>query len=159
MILVLDSSALITLSRIDNLELLHQLAGTVHVPQAVYDEVVPTGQGERKVEQAQWLVRHQVKERNAVERLSGRLGRGEAEAIVLARQLNADFVILDDATARRIAENEGCRVLGLLGLLIHAKERGLVPAVRPILDRIISVGFYIDDALYRTVLRASGEDL
>lgn len=100
MILVLDSSALITLTRIGNLDLLQQLAETVHVPQAVYDEVVCAGvdqPGRRAVESAQWIVRHQVQDRDAVVRLRGRLGRGEAEAIVLAMELRADHVILDDA--------------------------------------------------------------
>jgi predicted nucleic acid-binding protein len=67
-------------------------------------------------------------------------------------------VILDDATARRIAEAEGRQVIGLLGLLVHAKNRGLLSPVRPTLDRIVSVRFYLDDRLYRTVLRAAGEE-
>ena len=161
MILVLDSSALITLTRIGNLDLLQQLAETVHVPQAVYDEVVGAGvdqPGRRAVESAQWIVRHQVQDRDAVVRLRGRLGRGEAEAIVLAMELRADHVILDDATARRIAEAEGCRVVGLLGLLVHAKERGVTPVVRPVLDRMLAAGFYIDDELYRSILKSSREE-
>lgn len=92
MILVLDSSARITLTRIGNLDLLQQLAETVHVPQAVYDEVVCAGvdqPGRRAVESAQWIVRHQVQDRDAVVRLRGRLGRGEAEAIVLAKRKGA----------------------------------------------------------------------
>jgi hypothetical protein len=159
-ILVLDSSALITLSRIGNLELLRQLAETVHVPQAVYDEIVGGGveqPGRRAVESARWIIRHQVHDQDSVVRLRGRLGRGEAEAIVLAKELHADYVILDDAAARTIAESEECRVLGLLGLLVHAKERGVIPAVRPVLDRILAAGFYIDDDLYQLILKSSRE--
>lgn len=161
MILVLDSSSLITLSRTGDLELLQQYAEAAHVPQAVYDEVVGAGvdlPGRRAVESAQWIVRHPVHDQDAVARLRGRLGRGEAEAIVLAKELHADHVILDDATARRIAEIEGCHVLGLLGLLVHAKERGVIPAVRPVLDRILAAGFYLDDKLYRSILRSSREE-
>src|SRR5437867_3175974 len=106
---------------------------------------------------AQWIVRHQVQDQDAVLRLRGRLGRGEAEAIVLAKELRADYVVLDDATARRIAEAEGCLVLGLLGLLVHAKERGLIPAVKSVLDRILAAGFYLDDELYRAILKSSRE--
>lgn len=161
MILVLDSSPLITLSRTGDLKLLQQVADAVHVPQAVHDEVVGAGAsqpGGRAVELAQWIVRHQVRDQDAVVRLRGRLGRGEAEAIVLAKELRADSVVLDDATARRIAEAEGCHVLGLLGLVVHAKERGLIPAVKPILGRILAAGFYLDDELYRTVLKSSREE-
>ena len=161
MILVLDSSPLITLSRTGDLELLRHYADTVHVPQAVHDEVVGAGANQlpgRAVGLAQWIVRHEVQDQDTVARLRGRLGRGEAEAIVLARELRADYVVLDDATARRIAEAEGCRVLGLLGLLIHAKQRGLIPAVRPVLDRIVAAGFYLDDELYRSILKSSREE-
>ena len=161
MILVLDSSPLITLSRTGDLQLLQQLVDTVHIPQAVYDEVVGAGAdqpGGRAVTLAQWIVRHQVRDQEAVVRLRGRLGRGEAEAIVLAKELRADYVVLDDATARRTAEAEGCHVLGLLGLLVHAKEQGLIPAVKPILDRVLAAGFYLDDKLYRALLKFSHEE-
>jgi predicted nucleic acid-binding protein len=160
-ILVLDSSSLITLSRTGDLKLLQQLADTVHVPQAVYDEVVGAvadQPGGRAVELAQWIVRHQVRDQDAVVRLRGRLGRGEAEAIILAKELLADAVVLDDATARRTAKAEGCHVLGLLGLVVHAKERGLIPAVKPVLDRILAAGFYLDDELYRAILKSSREE-
>lgn len=161
MILVLDSSALITLARIGRLDLLRQIAGTAHIPEAVYEEVVESGQGRPgsvEVAQAQWISRHQVEDRAAVSRLRARVGRGEAEAIVLARELQADGLVLDDATARQVAEAEGRTVLGLLGLLIHAKGHGLVETVRPVLDEMVAAGLFIDDSLYRSVLRQVGEE-
>jgi hypothetical protein len=85
------------------------------------------------------------------------VGKGEAEAIVLAGELQADVVILDDATARRVAEAEGRTVVGLLGLLLHAKLRGLVGAVRPSLDDMVAAGFFLDDSLYRSILGQAGE--
>jgi predicted nucleic acid-binding protein len=159
-ILVLDSSALITLARIGRLDLLRQIAGCVHIPEAVYEEVVQAGQGRHgsgEVAQAQWISRHQVQDEGAVVRLRARLGKGEAEAIVLARELQADVLILDDATARRVAEAEGRTVVGLLGLLLHAKLHGLVGAVRPIVDDMVAAGFFLDDSLYRSILDQAGE--
>ncbi|OGB88231.1 MAG: hypothetical protein A3H39_03315 [candidate division NC10 bacterium RIFCSPLOWO2_02_FULL_66_22] len=156
MILVLDSSALITLARIGRLDILRQIAGTVHIPEAVYEEVVRSGQerpGSVEVAQAQWISRHQVQDEAAVARLRPRVGRGEAEAIVLARELEADALILDDATARQVAEAEGGNVLGLRGVLLHGKAHGLVETVRPILDEMVTAGFFIDDSLYRSILR------
>jgi predicted nucleic acid-binding protein len=160
-ILVLDSSALITLARIGRLDLLRQVAGTVHIPEAVYEEVVQAGQGRHgsaEVAEAQWISRHAVHDRPAVARLRSRVGRGEAEAIVLARELQADALILDDATARRVAEAEGRNVLGLLGLLVHAKLHGLVGAVRPMLDDMLAAGLFLDDSLYRSILHQAGEE-
>jgi predicted nucleic acid-binding protein len=85
------------------------------------------------------------------------VGRGEAEAIVLAWELGADAIILDDATARGIAEAAGQRVRGLLGLLLYCKERGVVRALKPILDELLAAGFFLDDALYHVILRQAGE--
>jgi predicted nucleic acid-binding protein len=160
-ILVLDASAIITLARVGCLNLLRELAEKVYIPEAVYDEVVKSGYGRPgslEVEQAAWISKQSVYDQSVVVRLEAELGRGEAEAIVLAGELEADFVILDDATARRIAEAEGRKVLGLLGLLIRAKELGIVPVLRPVLNQIVGAGFFIDDALYQSILRRAGEE-
>lgn len=90
--------------------------------------------------------------------LQSRIGRGEAEAIVLAQEIHADAVVLDDATARRIAEGEGCRVVGLLGLLLEGKQHGLIPSVQPLLDLMRTTGFFIGEGLYTDILRQAGED-
>jgi predicted nucleic acid-binding protein len=159
-ILVLDASALIALARIGQLDLLRQLAGTVHIPEAVYDEVVRRGAGRpgsADVAHVSWIIRHDVRDRARVDHLRGQVGRGEAEAIVLAWELGADAIILDDATARGIAEAAGQRVRGLLGLLLYCKERGVVRALKPILDELLAAGFFLDDALYHVILRQAGE--
>lgn len=160
MILVADASTLITLARIGRLDLLRQLAGIVHIPEAVYGEVVTRGAGRPgagEIALAEWISRRPVRDRRAVNRLRNRIGWGEAEAIVLALELGADAVILDDATARRVGEAEGQKVLGLLGLLLESKTRGIVSAVRPLLDEMVAAGFFVDDALYRLILRQAGE--
>lgn len=131
MILVLDSSPLIALARIDRLSLIPQLAERVYIPMAVYEEVLS--------EQA------------------SRPG-AEAEAITLARQVQADFLVLDDAIARRLAEKQGARVIGLLGLLLHAKHRGIIETIKPILDALKSSGFFVDEALFRMLLREADEE-
>lgn len=105
----------------------------------------------------QWISRRRVQDPEAVAQLRARLGRGEAEAIVLARELQADVLVLDDATARQAAEAEGRAVVGLVGLLLHAKSCGAVKAVRPILDEMMEAGFYLDESLYRSILGRAGE--
>lgn len=87
----------------------------------------------------------------------GSIGRGEAEAIVLAEELGADALILYDGTARRIAEQQGRPVLGLLGLLVHGKRRGIVRSLAPLLDELAAAGFFIDDALRLHILQQAGE--
>ena len=161
MILVIDASCLITLAKIGRLKLLHELAEQVVVPDAVYNEVVGRGAGRpghAEVAEASWISRRTVRDHTVVDGLAIELGHGESEAIVLARELKADFVIIDDARARQIAELEGVRGIGLLGLLLTAKERGVVEAVTPILNEMIKAGFYIGDVVCRNVIRQAGED-
>ena len=160
MILVIDSSALITLAKVGQLDLLRQLAETVMIPSAFYDEVVHSGRGRAgsdEVSRSEWIRVRQVVNREGASRLRGQIGRGEAESIVLAQEIQADLLILDDAVARRLAEEHGLPVAGLLGLLAYAKERGKISALRPMLDAIRAAGFYLDDRLYESLLRHTGE--
>ena len=160
MILVLDASPLITLARSGSLEFLRRLADQIVIPEAVYMESVGQAAGRpgsTEITQVDWIVRRPVQNQTDVLRLRTRLGWGEAEAIVLAREIRADAVVLDDATARHIAEQEGCRVIGLLGLLIEGKQRGLLGTVKPLLDAMRNSGFFISDDLYTTVLHQAAE--
>jgi predicted nucleic acid-binding protein len=158
---VVDSSALITLARIGRLELLHRIADVIHVPTAVFEEVVQKGAGRPgsgEVAQSLWIRRRNVRDVASVDRLRARVGRGEAEAIVLAKELGADILVIDDAAARRLAESEGQRVIGLPGLLVFAKYQGVILEIRPILDEILAAGFFLDDSRYQSLLRQAGEE-
>lgn len=160
MILILDASPLITLARSGSLELLRRLADQIVIPEAVYIESVGQASGRpgsTEIAQAHWIVRRPVQNQTDVLRLRTRLGWGEAEAIVLTREIRADAVVLDDATARHIAEQEGCRVIGLLGLLVEGKQRGLIGAIKPLLDTMRNSGFFIGDDLYTTILHQTAE--
>jgi uncharacterized protein len=161
-ILVLDASPLITLARVGSLDLLPQLTDHIVIPEAVYEESVTHAAGRPgsiEIAQASWITHRKVVNRAQVEQLHTRIGLGEAEAIILAREIGTDaIVVLDDATARRIAEQEGCRVVGLLGLLVMAKQRGLLSAVRPLLDAMRSSGFFVSDEIYTIILRQVAEE-
>jgi predicted nucleic acid-binding protein len=110
-ILALDSSSLIALARIERLDLLHALADEVHIPGAVFDEIAGPFEhraGGVEARSAPWLRVDPVPNTPELELMRERLGRGEAESIALARHIASDFVVLDDAAARRIAEARGC---------------------------------------------------
>jgi len=159
-ILVFDSSSLIAMARIGRLDLLQELAGEIHIPAAVLEEVATPGDeraGGAEVRRSSWIRVEHVADRRVVEHLRARLGRGESESIVLARELSADFLVLDDAAARRVAEGEGARVIGLLGLLVHARERGMIAKLKPLLEELKATGFYIGDSLYHDLLHRVGE--
>ena len=160
MILVLDSSPLITLARIAKLSLLQRLAQQTIIPTGVYHEMVSTGEdrpGALSVQTNAWLVKKTPTDVSALNRLTQRLGRGESEAIVLAKELPESIVVLDDALARRIAKEEKVHVVGTVGLLLHAKHRGLVTSIKPILQDLKQAGFYIDQPLINLVLQKTEE--
>ena len=86
------------------------------------------------------------------------LDAGEAEAIALAVESNANLILLDERLGRRAAHRLGLTVVGTLGVLIAAKDRGLLAAVRPVLDALrADAGFWITDELYNAVLKAANE--
>ncbi|MDF0675213.1 MAG: DUF3368 domain-containing protein [Nitrospira sp.] len=153
---------MIALARIGSLGLLRQLTDQIVIPEAVYAESASRAAGRPgsiEIGQADWIVHRTVENQALVQQLRTHVGLGEAEAIILAREIGADaIVVLDDATARRLAEQEGCRVVGLLGLLVLAKQRGLLSAVRPLLDAMRSNGFFVSEKLYTIILRQVAEE-
>lgn len=158
MIVVADSSTLIGLARIGKLSLLSELYGRVLIPKAVYDEVVGSGRhGSENAKMAEYLVVKEVKDEVAVELLLSSFGRGEAEVLTLAREVGADVVLVDEKKARKSARRAGFEVLGVLGMLITAKKRGLIPYVRPFIEKLCESGFRLSEGVIERTLREAGE--
>ena len=158
---VSNTSPIINLACIGQLNLLHQLYGEVIIPGAVYEEITVTGAGEpgsSEVQDKEWIVLHPLVNRPLVDALRLEIDPGEAEAIACAIELRADWLLLDERLGRRVAGRLGVRYIGLLGVLIEAKRNGLIAAVKPALDDLISkAGFWIKKELYNRVLEAVGE--
>ncbi len=161
MIVIADSSPLILLARIEQLWLLHALFSKVVVPTAVYAETVGQGElrpGAAEIASVDWISVEQVTDILAVRMLRQQIGPGESEAIVLALQVDADILLIDDAKGRRIAESYGVTAVGTIGILIEAKRFNLIPTVKPSLMAVREVGLRMDTQLYEHALRLSGED-
>ena len=156
---VCDASALIALSRIDALNLLEQQVPQLIIPDAVYEELTrgKRKSGAKQIIQAKWIQRNAVKDRTSIKQMDQRLHAGESEVIALAKEIGADFVILDDAYARKVAEAAGLKVVGLLAILLNAKENGIIEQVRPLLDALRHNGFFIEEDLYALLLHRAGE--
>ena len=159
---VSNSSPLICLSAIGLLDLLPALYGTIHIPDAVYDEVVLNGAGRagaQNIARVSWITRHTLTDQRAVIefRNQTKLQQGESEAILLALELGASTIILDDASARKAAIAHQLAVIGTIGVLLVAKGRQLIPSIKQTMDNLKAVGAYIHPDLYYEVLRRAGE--
>lgn len=160
MTVVCDTSSLLLLTRADRLSLLHALYSMVVVPEAVLREI--RVQGDTPARRIQTYMKQARVERkeakdDVLRIVDETLWAGERAAIATARDVGADLVVLDDERGRNEARGHGLDVTGAIGVLIEAKERGLVSSMRSELDRLVDAGLWIDESLYDRVLREYGK--
>lgn len=165
---VSDSSTLIHLAGIGRLDLLRHFYGTLLIPPAVWREVVLEGGARpaaRRVAQAVndgWIqVATDLLPEAADLQQDGRLHAGESEAIALLRARGVDgLLLMDEAHGRSVARQHALAVTGILGILLRAKEDGLVLSLRVELERLRhESGFYLHEQLVRRILALAGETL
>lgn len=161
MIIVSDTSPINNLAAINQLYLLHQLYETVLIPEAVYRELTEPDfpvAGSTEVQTFDWIQICAVSNRTLVEALSNELDIGEAEAIVLAVEMQAEQVLIDERRGRLVATRLNLRSTGILGILVEAKSQGLIAEVKSLLDALINdAGFWVAEPLYTSVLRRVNE--
>jgi predicted nucleic acid-binding protein len=150
---VADASPLIALQQIGQLQLLRALFTEIVVPPAVAREIQPS------VAPVPWIVERASTQSIAPLVLRASLGPGESEALGLALEIRARYLLVDERAARRTAEALGLHVVGTLGILLAAKRKGLVTEVRPLVDDLIRHGFWVAPRLVKRVLSAAGESI
>lgn len=158
-VIVADSSPLIGLAKIHLLEILPKLSSCILIPPAVWEEVTIKGNDSpdtSAIRQATWL-KVQIPAAKMIEPLEILIDRGEAEAIALAIQSEGSLLLLDDARARRVVKRLKIRMIGTVGLLRRAKQRGLIEQLRPYLEALKNNGIYIRQELIDAVLKDVGE--
>jgi len=150
LVVVSNTSPLVALAHLGELDLLTQILGIpLLIPPAVAAEFGQT--------LPPWIEVRKLGQPVATQILAASLGAGESEAIGLALEIKAELILLDDLAARRLAIVLGVPLIGTLGLLLRAKEAGLIPSVRSRMDALLSLPFYIAPRLYQDVSRAAGE--
>jgi len=158
---VVDSSSLIGLAQIEQFELLKELFSEVCITDAVYREVVIEGKGEPGSEETEraikdgWIIRKCAVDIIAVKALSSTLGEGESEVIVLCKEIESDFAVIDERTARAAAELMGINVIGLIGIIDLAIEKGFDINKKALVDILIESGFRISNKLYKLMFPGS----
>lgn len=160
LVVVSDATPLIALAKIGQLSWLADLFGEVLVPGAVYSEIVVAGVGRRgaaEIQSANWIRMEAVIDRTKVSYLLTQLDIGEAEAIVLAQEKHADWLLVDENKARTIAQRLGLHMIGTVGLLLLAKQQGKISTIRPLLDALRSQQFRLSHKVYELVLKQANE--
>lgn len=161
MIVVSDTSPITNLAAINQLDLLQQLYSSIVIPKAVYNELVSVDRvvpGALEAQTLNWIQTQTVTNLNQVVEIQENLDLGEAEAIVLALELEADLLLMDERRGRAMAADYGLPVTGLLGVLLQAKRNGLISAVKPVMNQLIEqVNFRVSSQLYVSILQSAAE--
>jgi len=161
MIVVSNTSPILNLAIIGQLDILKILYHKVYIPEAVYYEVSDYIFGkpdETLIKTYPWIEIRSVNHHSFIKLLLLELHEGEAEAITLALEMKSDLLLLDERHGYNIASGLNIKSVGLLGSLMEAKHNKIIPLVNPILDElIIKAGFWISNDLYNHVLRIAGE--
>ena len=158
LLVVSNSSVIIALARICRLDLLEKLFEKVIVPEAVWEEIIVEGKpGREKIMGAGFIHVEKAGDKRLVALLEELVDRGEAEAIVLALELDADLLLIDDRDARGYAKKLGLQVMGTLGVIALAKYRGLISKAKPIVDKLIESSFWISKKILEEFLKELGE--
>lgn len=153
-----NNTPLVALWVLNRLDLLRSLFGEVLIPNAVYVEFIAIERIARQhaLRDAPWVRPVNVADPRRVQVFSG-LGPGEAEVLALAQECGAGLVIMDEAKGRRYAQRMGLPLTGTLGVLLLAKERGLVVSLAPLLTDLQAAGLRLHPALIARVLEIAGE--
>ncbi len=161
MLIVSDTSPIINLATIGHLWLLPKIYEQIIIPQSVYDEIVIVGTGEPgadEVRLASWIEVRLCRPSVLWNQLQLELDAGEAEALALAVELQADRVLIDERRGRQKAIELSLKPLGVLGILLRAKQDNHIVQVKPLLDRLIDeADFFVHPRLYQDVLKLANE--
>lgn len=148
-IIISDTSCLILLSKINELEILQKVYSKVTITPEIsfeFGEHLPP-----------WVEIIPVKDLEKMNLLELQIDKGESSAIALALENPGSLLIMDDYKARKIAEQLNIKFTGTLGVIIKAKKEGKIGSIKAIIVKLKQTNFYITEELEKEILRLSGE--
>jgi predicted nucleic acid-binding protein len=160
---ITNATPIIGLAYIGYLDLLNKLFDKIYVTQQVYDEVIVNegsriGSDELKNRiQEGLIILYKIIDNKFIDLMYGRLHNGELSVIVAAKELNINYVLIDDASARKTAESFSLVPIWIVGILKLAKIKGILSEVKPLLDKLIENNFRISLKLYNEILKDVNE--
>lgn len=157
MIVVSNTTPIISLSSIGYLDILKKLFDKVIIAEAVYHEIkAKQHYGYLEIEN-DFIEVQTIQGQLYKDFLLTELDSGEAETIILVKELNADFVIIDENLGYRIANHTGLTTIRTLSILLRAKEKGYIKQLKPLLDEMMIKGRWYSQTVYHAVLKQAGE--
>jgi uncharacterized protein len=155
---VSNTTPIISLLKLAKLDLLKNLYNEISIPFAVFQEI-EAGKNKayyQDLSKIDWIKIVAIKDKKALKYFLD-LDLGEAEAIVLANEIEANLIILDEKLGRFHAKHVGLKVTGTIGILLKAKSNGLIDAIKPIILELIEKEIWISEALLREILLKAKE--
>lgn len=148
-LIIADTSCFIILSKIDELELLQNIYVQIVTTSDIaieFGEVLPD-----------WVIIKNVSNKNYQDILELQLDKGESSAIALAMEIENCTIILDDYKARKVAQKLNISITGTIGVIVKAKQLGIIKSVQPILEKIRNSNFRLSKELENQALSLSNE--
>lgn len=159
MIVISDTTPIISLLKINHLELLHHLFGEVQVPDAVCEELISNVKFQKEAEKilrAEYVKKVVVEDKKSVTLLRRATGldAGESEAIILSDEIKADLLLMDELKGRQVAKQMGLNIMGTVGILMTAFDEELLLAeeIEQCIDVLRSNGRHISEKLYEQLM-------
>lgn len=147
--IISDTSCFIILSKIEKLDLLKEVYGEVITTSDIVEEF-----GEKLPD---WIIIKNVTDKSTQRILELQIDRGESSAIALALEIKNSTLLLDDFKARKIAQQLGISFTGTLGVIIKAKLKGIIPSIKPYLEKIKETNFRISSEIELQALKEAQE--
>lgn len=156
-LVIADTGALISLVLVGHIDLIEKVFGNFYIANAVWEELHGYENTEFDKSVLPYLGRRvvKIKSRNY---LSVIMDYGESESVILYEELNADYLLIDDNKARIIAESFDVNCIGSIGLLVKAKQKGLINDLRPVFKKWIEEERYFSKKLLNRILIQTGEE-
>ena len=158
---IVNTTPLIALCHVGQLELLKKIYGEIMIPQAVYRELSKKKESicKKQVDNAlDWIHVEKIENQMAKSMFKTQLHDGEVEVMILAKEKNADIVVIDDANAKKHAKYLKLSVTGTLGVLIKAKRQGHISELKPVIQEMIDKNIYISEKVMKICLEQVNED-
>lgn len=157
MIIVSNTTPIISLASIGKLSVIEDLFKEIIIPEAVYSEIKAKESFGFKEVDSKFIKVNRILGIKYRDLLLNQLDVGESETIILATEIKADVVIIDDNLAYKIAKNAGLNVIRTLSILLAAKNKGIISEIKPLLDEMISKGRWYSNRVYENFLTKIGE--